>query len=141
MQVPVEVIPLNKWSAYNAPLPENSEKSHTVIIVYRTETDIKYFYVTSQVEKAVLRYRDDKDALVEIEQSEWSEVLKVKSCIQCGNKHLNCIDINKFKGLYERGEIHFLGDLPKTITTRVKQSINSSITYTLVEQSILTNEK
>ena len=141
MQLPVELIPLNKWSAYNAPLPENSEKPHTVIIVYRTKSDIKYFYVTSQVKKAELRYRDDKGALVEIEQSEWSDVLKVKSCIQCGNKHLNCIDINKFKSLYEKGDISYIGNIPETIVAKIKQSINSSVTYTIIEQSILTNEK
>jgi hypothetical protein len=50
MKLPAEVIPLNRWCAYKAPLPENSPKSHkkspkshTIIIVHRTEIDIKYF--------------------------------------------------------------------------------------------------
>jgi hypothetical protein len=44
--------------------------------------------------------------LVEIERSEWSEVLKEeKSCIQCGKGHLKCIDIKKIKDLYDNDKI------------------------------------
>jgi hypothetical protein len=111
MKLPAKAIPLNRWCAYKAPLPENSPKSHTIIIVHRTEIDIKYFYVTSQVDKAKIRYRNDKDALVEIERSEWSEVLKEeKSCIQCGKGHLNCIDIKNFEDLYDNYKISYAGE-------------------------------
>jgi hypothetical protein len=142
MKLPAEAIPLNRWCAYKAPLPENSPKSRTIIIVHRTETDIKYFYVTSQVDKAKRRCRDDKDALVEIERSEWSEVLrKEKSCIQCGKRHLKCIDIKKFKNLYDKHKISAAIKIPELIIQKVKKAINASITYTYIEQSILTNEK
>ena len=138
--LPADLIPLNKWYAYKAPLPENSPKSHTIIIAHRTETDIKYFYVTSQVDKAKIRYRDDKDALVEIEKEEWAE-LKVKSCIQCGKGHLNRIDIDRFKELYERNEMTYAGAVPVSVISKIKQAINASITYTFIEQAILTSEK
>jgi hypothetical protein len=116
MKLPAEVIPLNRWCAYKAPLPEKSPKSHTIIIVYRTEIDIKYFYVTSQVDKAKIRYRYDKGALVGIERSEWAEVLKEEnSCIQCGKGHLNCIDIKNFEEFYKNDKYLMLAKFQKLL--------------------------
>ncbi|MCA6069905.1 MAG: DUF5675 family protein [Endomicrobium sp.] len=64
VKVPAELIPCRRWVAYkNALLPQGSQRLHTVVIVYRTSSKIKYFYITSQVEKAKMRYKYDTSAL------------------------------------------------------------------------------
>jgi hypothetical protein len=147
VKVPAKIIPCHKWVAYkNAPLPQAQDfpRSHTVVIVYRTPSKIKYFYVTSQVERAKMRYRYDKSALVEMQKSEWTEVLtKDVSYIQCGKKHLNCIDVLAFKKLYDEtnGEMNFIGEIPENIKQKIKAAIKASVTYSTIEKSELIDDK
>ena len=144
VKVPAELIPCDKWSVYeNAPLPQDSNRCHTIVIVCCVSSKIKYFYVTSQVEKALkLRYKYDKFALVEIQKSEWAEVLtKDVSCIQCGKNHLKCIDIVEFKKLYANNattSMDYIGKIPEDIKQKIKIAINASVTYSPAEQSELT---
>jgi hypothetical protein len=143
MKVPAELIPLFKWVAYkNVALPQNSPSFHTIIIVYRASSKIKYLYVTSQVEKAEMRCRNDKSALVKIQKSEWAEALtKDVSCIQCGKKYLNCVDIDEFKELYEENEangMNYIGEIPENIKQKIKNAVNASKTYNAKEKSELT---
>jgi hypothetical protein len=140
IKVPAKLIPLHKWVAYkNAPLPQNPPPLHTIIIVLSGIVKIKYFYVTSQVEKAKIRYRNDKSALVEIQKSEWQEALtKDVSCVQCGKGYLNCIDIDEFKKLYQENEMNCIGEMPENIKQKIKDAVDASITYTDKEKSELT---
>jgi hypothetical protein len=135
MKVPAELIPLNKWIAYKGQLPERSDKSHTIIIIHKTETKINYFYVTSQIDKARIRYRDDKKGLVEIEKTEWMQLTK-KSCVQCGKPHLNCIEAEKLKTMYDRNKITLIGKIPDVIKTKIIQAICDSVTYTNAEKQM-----
>jgi hypothetical protein len=110
-----------------------------IIIVYRASSKIKYFHVTSQVERAEVRCRDDKSALVKIQKSEWAEALtKDVSCIQCGKKYLNCVDIDEFQKLYEENGMDYIGEIPENIKQKIKNAINVSKTYNAKEKSELT---
>jgi hypothetical protein len=142
VKISAELIPLHKWIAYKAPLPPKSAKMHTIVIIYRTGTEIKYFYITSQVAKAEIIYRDDKDALVKIQKNEWPEVLfKEVSCIQCGRGHLQCIDAQELKKLYDNNQMSYVGQIPDGIKQKIKNAVRASITYNIVEQSQLTSDK
>lgn len=135
MKMPPEIIPCNKWIAYIGPLPKNSGKSHTVVIIYREKSQIHYFYVTSQIEKARKRYKNDKEALVTIDRNDWSGIRKT-SCIQCGKPHLYSADIKQFQTMYQNEELKMLGEIPEVVKNKITCAIFGSITYTAAEKRI-----
>jgi hypothetical protein len=140
VKVNVNDIPLRKRIAYKALLPDTSPKSHRIIIVFVTEAEIRYFYVTSKMDTAKKILRNDIGAFVEIYRNEWAQTLTEDiSCIQCDKGHLGCIDIEKFREMYENDEIELVGDVPEVIKQKIKTAVENSITYNFVEQSQLIN--
>ena len=134
----IEKIPLEKWSTYLAPLPKGSSKSHRIIIIYKTDVNVKYFYITSKTEKAKIILRDDPISYVELLSKDWNELTREKSCIQCDRGHLKEISIKKLQELYDNQLLKYLGKIPKEIQEKIINAVNGSISYSFVEQAIIT---
>lgn len=89
-----------------------------------------------------MRYRCDESALVEMQKSEWTEVLtKDVSCIQCGKNHLNGIDVLEFKKLYVDTMMDYIGEIPENIKQKIKVAIEASKTYSIRERDELICDK
>lgn len=131
-------IQLEKWSAYFAPLPKGSDKSHRIIIIYKTDIDVKYFYITSKIDKAKKVLKNDPNAYVEILREEWNCLKKEKSCIQCDRGHLKDITIKELQDMYDGQLLKYLGKIPKEIQEKIINAINNSISYSFVEQASIT---
>ncbi len=134
MKIPADKIPLRKWVAYFANLPPDSPVGHRIIIIYKTEDVIHYFYVTSKEEKVKERYAFDPKGFIVIKQTEWKETLKKESYIQCGRQHLKQIKILDFQKMYEKALAEFIGTVPKNIENKIVEAIEKSKTYTPAEK-------
>jgi len=139
MLFPTEMIPIKKWYAYKAKLPIGSDNKHRIIVVYKYLNVIRYFYVTSQVEKVRKKTRDDIMSIVELDSSDW-EVLTKKSCIQCNENNLHEISEDEFKQFYENGEMEYLGEVPEKVRSAITNAICMSSTFTEKEKAIYTTE-
>jgi hypothetical protein len=137
MLFPTEMLTIKKWHAYKAKLPTGSNSKHRIIIVYKDLTAFRYLYVTSQVEKARIRARDDEGSIVELNTSEW-DILTKPSCIQCNDSNLGEFSEDEFKQMYERGEVDYLGEIPEKIKNAIIYAICMSITFTETEKTIYT---
>ncbi|GBU22000.1 hypothetical protein R80B4_01902 [Fibrobacteres bacterium R8-0-B4] len=137
MQLPYNMIPVKRWYAFKAQLPPRSDKKHHIIIIYKDQTIIKYFYVTSQVEKAKKYARNDIGSIVELNKSNW-DVLDKDSCIQCNVKHLHDISESEFKQLYESHEMEYFGEIPKNVKKLLISAICASESFTDSEKATYT---
>ena len=118
-----DIIP-QKWYAFFAPLPNGSETQHRIIII-TDEPEIKYLYITSQVEKARIRCKKDISSLVELSPADWKH-LKKECCILCGKAYLQSITKEDFKKL----NVRHLGEIPEGMKSKIKYAICYSKTYT-----------
>ena len=134
MEFPVDYLTFYKWKAFLGNFPEDAGK-HRIIIIQETNP-LKYFYVTSQVEKCkdILRY--DPLALAEVSKNDWGDLTK-NSCIQCGKQHLYSVDVDKLREEYEGGRLKVLGEIPEIVKQRICVAIDGSITYNESEKNIL----
>lgn len=123
--------------AYLAPLPKKSPKDHRIIIIYKTDDVVKYFWITSKIDKAKMILRNDPNAYVEISQNEWNVLTKAKSCVQCDIMHLEEISVYELQKMYTENTITYLGKIPESIQDKIKKAINNSISYNFIEQEIL----
>jgi hypothetical protein len=137
MLFPTEMIPIKKWYAYKANLPPNSDNKHRIIVVYKYLTVIRYFYVTSQVEKVRRKTRDDITSIAEINASDWG-VLTKDSCIQCNDNNVYEINEDEFKQLYENGEMEYLGEVPEKVKNAIIYAVCMSSTFTEIEKTMYT---
>lgn len=137
MKITKEIL-LEKWSAYLAPLPKESGKSHRIIIIYKTDVNVKYFYITSKTEKAKIILRDDPISYVELLSKDWNELTREKSCIQCDRGHLKEISVKELQELYDDQLLKYLGKIPKEMQEKIINAVNGSISYSFVEQAIIT---
>jgi len=130
MQFPSDKIPVEKWYVFKGKLPPNQKYNHYIVIVYKRESCIRYFYVTSKVEKAhtILMMKDDLGALVELDTSDW-EILTKDSCIQCDLDHLvECYESDIRQG-YEDGTFTYHGKVPENIRIKIIQAICASVSF------------
>lgn len=137
MKITKEIL-LEKWSAYLAPLPKGSSKNHRIIIIYKTDINVKYFYITSKTETAKIILRNDPISYVELLNKDWDKLTKEKSCIRCDRGHLKEISIKELQELYDAQLLKYLGKIPKEIQEKIINAVNSSISYSFVEQAIIT---
>lgn len=137
MKITKEIL-LEKWSAYLAPLPKGAGKSHRIIIIYKTDVNVKYFYITSKTEKAKIILRDDPISYVELLSKDWNELTREKSCIQCDRGYLKEISVKELQELYDDQLLKYLGKIPKKIQEKIINAVNGSISYSFVEQAIIT---
>ncbi len=104
-------VPLEKWTAYFAPLPKDSPKEHRIIIIYHTDVEVSFFWITSN-EYSKTRLRDDSKALVEVFKHEWGNLTKDVSFIQCDRDHLEKISVQEFQKMYEDNLLKYLVRYP-----------------------------
>ncbi len=135
MKLPADLLEVEQWKAFIAPLPSN-EKRHRIIICYIQEDICRFFYVTSQIEKAKIRSRYDIGSFVEIHMNEWKDVLTKDSCVECGKSNMKKISIKELKLMYENDELKVLGKIPENIKNKIIQGINDSYTYTQSEKEM-----
>jgi hypothetical protein len=133
MQFPPNMISVKRWYAFKAKLPPGSSNEHRVIIVYKHQTTINYFYVTSQVETVIKLARYDTDSIVKLKASDWDALTK-DSCIQCNERHLYEINESDFKQIYANGDMKYLGEIPENVKSAIIYAICMSNSFTEAEK-------
>lgn len=127
---------VEKWSVYSG---EFFYGYHKIIIVYEYGDDIRYFIVTSQIEKAEKRSLYDPASLVKIDPLEWDK-LTCPSCIECSRRNLQEIPKDKLKRFHDARFAKYKGKLPDIVRKKIIDAINASVTYSESEKQKLTKE-
>ena len=122
---PIDKISIESWKAYKGKYPPGSEKEHRIIIICKKENVLKYFYVSSQVDKARARAVYDKTSFVFMKKNDWDE-LDRESYVQCTPKHLKEVNEDEFKKSYLSGDVKILGEVPEGIKRAIIHAICSS---------------
>jgi len=136
-------IHINKWSVWKGPLPcKGKQCIHIIIIIFKEPSLLKYLYVTSKTKTVKKKYKNDKQAVVKLSESDWKEVLKTDSYIQCGKDDLFEIETEEFRKLYdnenEAVRVKPLGVVPEDIKNRIIKAIRKSKTYSEREKETYT---
>ncbi|MDR0306101.1 MAG: hypothetical protein LBI42_04595 [Chitinispirillales bacterium] len=135
---PSDLLSIEKWKAFKGKYPPNSTIDHRIIIIYKNDGIVKYFYVTSKVENARRIAKYDIGSLVDgLNNNDWN-VLTVESCIQCNKKHLYDICENELRRAYENGGIEVLGEVPEKIKSAIIFAVCASESFTDTEKKIYT---
>lgn len=138
LPLPSKMLPIEKWKAFKGKYPPNSNNEHRIIIIYKHDCNIKYFYVTSQVEKARLMARNDIGSLVDgIDSGDW-DVLTKESCIQCNESHLCEISDEELRKAWDQERLKPLGTIPNKIKQKIISAICASKTFTDTQKKIYT---
>jgi len=127
--LPSEMIPLKKWYAFKGKLPLGSGNEHRIIIIYRQDEIVKYFYVTSKIDNVYKRAKYNKEAIADLDILDW-DALSVKSCVQCDKKHLYECDEITLKNMYANGLLEYLGKIPEIVKTKIVRAICASKSFT-----------
>lgn len=139
MKLPVELLNIEKWKVFKGTVPD-VDGVHRIIIVHKCNEKIYFFTVTSQVEKAKLRSKNDPSSLVEILPEEWEEVITKPSCVECARRNLKEITDATLKTIYQQSDFKVLGSLPDNIKQKIIAAICYSVSFTDAEKSILTRD-
>jgi len=135
---PSNLLSIERWSAFKGKYPPGSDVDHRIIIVYKYGGTIKYFYVTSKVEKARMRAKYDMGSFVDkISSCDW-EALTEESCVQCDKSHMYETCEDDLRRAYESGNLEILGKVPQDIRKRIISAVCASKSFTDAEKSIYT---
>jgi len=135
---PSNLLNIERWKAFKGKYPPSSNVEHKIIIVYKHDGDLKYFYVTSKVEKARKFAMRDKGSLVDkLDNRDWN-VLDKESCIQCDKNHLHNTSEEDLRKAYEEGGIEVLGEIPEKIKKSIISAVCASITFSDIEKTMYT---
>jgi len=135
---PPNLLGIEKWKAFKGKYPPGSNVEHRIIIVYKHDGNLKYFYVTSKVETARNLAMHDKGSLVDkIDGSDW-DALDKESCIQCDKKHLRNTSEDELRKAYKEGGIKVLGEIPEKIKKLIISAVCASITFSDIEKTLYT---
>jgi len=139
MQFPPDKIPIEKWYVFKGKLPPKQDYEHYCIIIYKQDLIIRYFYITSKVEKAraILLMKDDIGALAELDPSDW-DILTKDSCIQCDYDHLEECSIDNIKQGYENGTFKYIGKAHERVKTKIIHAVCASVSFTEAEKRMYT---
>jgi hypothetical protein len=129
IQFPPNIVSVKRWQAFKAILPPGSKVAHRVIVIYKRESMIDYFYVTSQIEKACKAAKYDIGSIAKIRVSDW-DVLTKESCIQCNNENLYEFNEDDFRNACASGEFERLGDVPEKVKSAIIHAICASESFT-----------
>ena len=135
---PPNLLSIEKWRAFKGKYPPGSDVEHRIIIVYKHDGIVKYFYVTSKVEKARMRAKYDIGSLVDKINSNHWDALTEESCIQCNKNHLYDTCEDDLRQAYKNGEIEVLGAVPEAIKKAIISAVCASKSFTDVEKKIYT---
>ncbi|MDR3001621.1 MAG: hypothetical protein LBU89_10180 [Fibromonadaceae bacterium] len=134
---PDNLFNIEKWKAFRGKYPPGSDIDHRIIIVFKHDNILKYFYVTSQVDNARKMARNDLQSLVCIKGDDWDELTK-PSCIQCNKGNLFELSETEFRKNYAEGKVKVLGEIPESIRKSIVSAICSSKTFTDKEKAMYT---
>ena len=137
MQIPSDLIPINKWKAFKGNFPPDSPMPHSIIIIYHSAEVIHYFYVTSQIDKVKEIARYDIGSIAEINPNDWNELTK-DSCVQCNKGHLHQTTEQRIKEEYDKGEVKYLGLVPEIVKDKIINATRLSKTFTDTEKRLYT---
>ena len=137
MKLPVECLNIEKWKAFKGIFP-GVEGIHRIIIVHKCNEKLYFFAVTSQIEKAKLRSKNDPSSLVEILPKEWEGVITKVSCLECSKRNLKKIEVSVLKEMYKQSSCEVLGTIPDSIKQKIIVSIFQSLSFTENEKNALT---
>lgn len=115
---------IKRGFVFKGPFPNGSDKNHYCIALNEIsdDSDLIYFYMTSQKVKVKRIYRNDIDALVEINQNDYDPLHK-DTFIQCGERHLCKLKLDDLAELFSKGQI----DIKETISDAIIQKIEDAI--------------
>jgi len=134
---PDNLFEVEKWKAFKGRYPLDSDTDHRIIIVFKREGVLKYFYVTSQVEKARKVAKKDPKSLVLLNSEDWDELTK-ESCVQCGKRDLLSLDEADLRKSYKEGKVEPLGKIPEKVIQSIIFAICSSKTFDDKEKAMYT---
>ncbi len=137
MQMPSNLLQISPWRAYKGQV-DDFTGGHRIIIVCPYE-DKQYFYltVTSKVDKAKIRCKNDLSSLIELDVTEW-DALTCHSCVECGKRNLKIVNEAQLKSLYAAEKLQPLSIIPEIVKTKIIAGICSSVTYTDTEKAMYT---
>lgn len=138
ISLPPDLLSIEKWKAFKGKYPPGSNVEHRIIIVYKHDGILKYFYVTSKVEIARKVAKYDKGSLVDkINSGDWY-ALDRESCIQCDKKHLHDTTEDDLRKAYKEGGIQVLGEIPEGIRRLIISAVCASRTFSDIEKKTYT---
>jgi hypothetical protein len=131
---PSNFLDIEKWKAFKGKYPPGSDVDHRIIIVYKSDGVVRYFYVTSQIENARKAAKYDMGSLVDgLDNKDW-DVLTKKSCIQCNRRYLNKTSERDLRRAYEEGKLEVLGKVPEKIKRAIISAVCASNSFTEAEK-------
>jgi len=125
---PDNLFEVEKWKAFKGRYPSDSNIDHRIIIVFKRDGVLKYFIITSQVDKARKIAKKDPKSLIFLNHEDWNELTK-ESCIQCGKRGLYELNEVEFRNDYAKGKVKPLGKIPEKIIQSIIFAICSSRTF------------
>jgi len=134
---PDNLFSVGKWKAFKGKYPPGSDIDHRIIIVFKHNSILRYFYVTSQIEKSRILAKNDLKSLVCINGNDWNELTK-ESCVQCSRDNLFELSEAEFRKDYAEGKVKVLGEIPEKVIKSIIFAICSSKTFTDKEKEIYT---
>ena len=141
MQLPVELVSFDKWSAFKGPFPTR-DKGHRIVIIYKSGDEVSYFYVTSyeskeEKQKIDLANRKDISSIAELKKEDWDALTK-DSCIQCNLAHRHEIKLADLQTGYASGGIEYIGVVPDAIKSRIIDATCRTPTFTEEQKRLYT---
>lgn len=130
MTIPADFT-VSRWFAYKGDFCGH----HRIVVVYETNEDVRYFIVTSQIKKAEIRSRFDKEALVKISPSDWDQIT-CPSCIECSKRNLKQISKSEMQKKYDVWDCKNIGEIPEVLKKRILNAICASVTYSEREKQM-----
>lgn len=136
--MPLSLFKVEPWSAFKGKYPGDSTVEHRIIIVYKNEDVIKYFYVTSKIEKMRKALKSDIGALVDnIDNRDWDALTKA-SCIMCNNEFLHITSEEEMRRAYQEDRLIPLGKIPDTLKRKIISAICASESFDEEEKALYT---
>lgn len=133
MQFPVELVNFDKWYAFKGPFPFCG-KEHRMVIVYKIDDVVTYFYVTSyeseeEKKKIDMANKRDISSIAELKKEDWDQLSK-DSCVQCNLSHKHEISMSDLESGYASGKITYIGIVPDAVKSKIISATCSSSTFT-----------
>lgn len=143
MRLPVELVSFDKWSAFKGPFP-TKDKEHRIVIIYKFDDTVSYFYVTSyesndEKQKIDLANRKDISSIAELKKEDWDALTK-DSCVQCNLAHRHEINLADLQTWYVSGGIEYIGIVPDIIRSKIIDATCRSPTFTEEQKRLYTTD-
>ena len=137
MKLPSSLLPISPWRAFKGQQSDFTGGHRIIIVFPYNSNNYCYLTVTSKIEKAKIRWRNDISSLVEFKVQDWN-ALTCDSCVECGKRNLKIVNKLQIQDLYSAEKLQVLGEVPNIVKRKIIAGICSSITYTDTEKATYT---